>query len=409
MDQSVVFVDCGSVLPSNLHLEPQWNSIILVNEAAGPQPGLRRPTAQYFRCGKRGTKNNGAVNTPVGDMSRYRNSTGSPKEVVPAPTGANVHSINSGKASTTLLHLEGHRDNAVVIGKYGPSPRVTCPMKKFLQTVRLFPFLYDKTHPHYKDKEVKLKQWEIIGRAFGLNGRQAAAKFRNVRDRWLKIVTGIENSRGKAGKGLKWPLFHIVDGMLRNTPHYAEKIVQNIQLEQERCVSCIADIHAPQSCSSGSSNQANSPVLLESDESSDDLGEATSQAILAKMCFGSHAGPLSEDDMRWVPDAFSASIVKLCRRPPKKGVPGTQLSRTKKQKSDDSFDQAIRDVLGTCSATLDGIQKKNRQEQAPPGDDCQQGGNWIAAKLRSFPPKKRCEVMFKINTLLYEAEMDGFQ
>ncbi|CAN7941993.1 unnamed protein product [Ixodes hexagonus] len=252
MDQSVVFVDCGSVLPSNLHLEPQWNSIILVNE---------------------GTKNKGTINTPVGDVSRHHNSTGcflekramlvapqSPKEVVPAPTGANVHSINSGKASTTLLHLEGHRDNAVARKR---SPRVTCPMKKFLQTVRLFPFLYDKTHPHYKDKEVKVKQWEIIGRAFGLNGRQAAAKFRNVRDRWLKIVTGIENSRGKAGKGLKWPLFHIVDGMLRNTPHYAEKPVPNIPPGQERCVLCIADPHAPQSCSSGSSNQANSPVLLE--------------------------------------------------------------------------------------------------------------------------------------------------
>lgn len=83
--------------------------------------------------------------------------------------------------------------------------------------------------------------------------------------------------------------------------------------------------------------------------------------------------------------------------------------RKRKQKGDDGFDQAVQNVLGTCTATLDSIQKKNAQEQMPPADDCQIAANWIATKLRALSPQKRCQVMFQINTVLFEAEMDGFQ
>ncbi|KAK8762746.1 hypothetical protein V5799_025988 [Amblyomma americanum] len=102
-------------------------------------------------------------------------------------------------------------------------------MEQFLETVRVFPFLYDKTHPEYKDKDAKMNRWAIIGRTFDLTGPQAAAKFKNVKDRWLKIVSASEGSRksgagGEAGKvHTKWTLFDIVDGMLRSTPHYAER------------------------------------------------------------------------------------------------------------------------------------------------------------------------------------------
>ncbi|XP_077511956.1 uncharacterized protein LOC144122840 [Amblyomma americanum] len=112
-------------------------------------------------------------------------------------------------------------------------------MEQFLETVRVFPFLYDKTHPEYKDKDAKMNRWAIIGRTFDLTGPQAAAKFKNVKDRWLKIVSASEGSRksgagGEAGKvHTKWTLFDIVDGMLRSTPHYAERSSSNVPPEED--------------------------------------------------------------------------------------------------------------------------------------------------------------------------------
>ncbi|KAH8042488.1 hypothetical protein HPB51_023536 [Rhipicephalus microplus] len=100
--------------------------------------------------------------------------------------------------------------------------------ERFLEEIRLYPFLYDKTMPDYKDKEAKMNRWDFIGSMFGLTGTQAMLKFKNIRDRWMKLVSGVEaNTRsgapGNSGK-IKWPLFSIIDSMLRQTPHYAENI-----------------------------------------------------------------------------------------------------------------------------------------------------------------------------------------
>ncbi|KAL3251369.1 hypothetical protein MRX96_055119 [Rhipicephalus microplus] len=92
--------------------------------------------------------------------------------------------------------------------------------ERFLEEIRLYPFLYDKTMPDYKDMEAKMNRWDLIG-------SQAMLKFKNIRDRWMKLVSGVEantrsGAQGNNGK-IKWPLFSIIDSMLRQTPHYAEK------------------------------------------------------------------------------------------------------------------------------------------------------------------------------------------
>ncbi|KAL3198149.1 hypothetical protein MRX96_014491 [Rhipicephalus microplus] len=97
----------------------------------------------------------------------------------------------------------------------------------FLEEIRLYPFLYDKTMPDYKDKEAKMNRWDLIGSMFGLTGTQAMLKFKNIRDRWMKLVSGVEANTRSGAPGnngiIKWPLFSIIDSMLRQTPHYAEK------------------------------------------------------------------------------------------------------------------------------------------------------------------------------------------
>ncbi|XP_037583076.1 uncharacterized protein LOC119466630 [Dermacentor silvarum] len=102
-------------------------------------------------------------------------------------------------------------------------------MEAFLETVRGYPCLYDKSNGDFKDKDLRANRWHIIGQQFGMTGEQAAGKFKNFRDRWLKIA--LEKKKacksgapGKDGKvKTEWTYFDIVDSILRSTPYYAEK------------------------------------------------------------------------------------------------------------------------------------------------------------------------------------------
>lgn len=55
-------------------------------------------------------------------------------------------------------------------------------------------------------------------------GNQAALKFKNLRDRWVRIVS-VHDSKQKSGAprkagdvDRKWPLFRVVDSVLKATP-----------------------------------------------------------------------------------------------------------------------------------------------------------------------------------------------
>ncbi|KAH9383997.1 hypothetical protein HPB48_025974 [Haemaphysalis longicornis] len=101
--------------------------------------------------------------------------------------------------------------------------------ERFVEAVRQFPFLFNKMHPEFKDKHAKRNRWDIIGTEFGLTGEQAAVKFKNLRDRWLKIVSAHDAKQksgapGKAGKvETKWALFDVLDSVLRDAPIYAKR------------------------------------------------------------------------------------------------------------------------------------------------------------------------------------------
>ncbi|XP_072142905.1 uncharacterized protein [Dermacentor andersoni] len=170
-------------------------------------------------------------------------------------------------------------------------------MEQFLETVRLFPFLYDKTHPEYKDKDAKMNRWAIIGRSFDLTGPQAAAKFKNVKDRWLKIVSASEGARksgagGEAGKvHTKWTLFDIVDGMLRHTPHYAERSSSNVPPEED-----VSILPSPLS-----SNSPSSPRLVASCISS------PAATLFQEMYSDSPNDFTDEDDLRLPSTSESAA------------------------------------------------------------------------------------------------------
>ncbi|XP_075535670.1 uncharacterized protein LOC142571303 isoform X1 [Dermacentor variabilis] len=213
-------------------------------------------------------------------------------------------------------------------------------MEQFLETVRLFPFLYDKTYPEYKDKDAKMNLWAIIGRTFDLTGPQAAAKFKDVKDRWLKIASASEGARKsgaaeEAGKvHTKWTLFDIVDGMLRNTPHYVERSSSNVPPEED-----VSILPSPLSSNSPSSPRLvasciSSPAATLFQEMLPSTPEGATSAAVSSGLSTSQAGAAA-------PDPGSA----------KRRASNGPSSRTKRRQSD-SFDEAVKDVLGSCSATL---------------------------------------------------------
>ncbi|XP_070392795.1 uncharacterized protein [Dermacentor albipictus] len=118
------------------------------------------------------------------------------------------------------------------------------PIERFLEVVRQYPFLYDKTKPEYKDTEAKMNRWHLIGKEFAITGHQAMMKFRHARDRWNKIRTEQDQTArsgagGSAAKTPKWALYSIVDSILRGTAHYSERASNNIpEAEQRSMLRC---------------------------------------------------------------------------------------------------------------------------------------------------------------------------
>ncbi|XP_070384990.1 uncharacterized protein [Dermacentor albipictus] len=230
-------------------------------------------------------------------------------------------------------------------------------MEQFLETVRLFPFLYGKTHPEYKDRDAKMNRWAIIGRTYDLTGPQAAAKFKDVKDRWLKIVSASEGARksgagGEVGKvHTKWTLFDIVDGMLGHTQHYAERSSSNVPPEED-----VSILPSPLS-----SNSPSSPSLVAS----------PAATLFQEMYSDSRNDFTDEDDLRLpstsegAASAAGSSALSTSQAGATAPDPGSAKRRASngpssmtKRRQSDSFDEAVKDVLGSCSATLLELKKK---------------------------------------------------
>ncbi|XP_075730243.1 uncharacterized protein LOC142772025 isoform X1 [Rhipicephalus microplus] len=76
-------------------------------------------------------------------------------------------------------------------------------------------------------------------------------------------------------------------------------------------------------------------------------------------------------------------------------------SRKRKTRSED-VDVSIKDLLGSCSTSIQAIAKKKEALQP---DECDIAGSLVAVKLKALPKRKRSQVLFEIHKLLHEAEM----
>lgn len=70
--------------------------------------------------------------------------------------------------------------------------------------------------------------WRVVNALVYITGDQAALKFKNMKDRWVKMVTAHDarqksGAPGKAAEvNTKWPLFEVVNSVLKDAPCYAK-------------------------------------------------------------------------------------------------------------------------------------------------------------------------------------------
>ncbi|KAK8787955.1 hypothetical protein V5799_022258 [Amblyomma americanum] len=61
------------------------------------------------------------------------------------------------------------------------------PVEEFVDAVRQHRFLFDRDELEFKNVAKKEAVWEAIGQQFGISGRKAMNKFRNMRDKYFKV------------------------------------------------------------------------------------------------------------------------------------------------------------------------------------------------------------------------------
>ncbi|XP_023239866.1 uncharacterized protein LOC111638393 isoform X1 [Centruroides sculpturatus] len=121
-------------------------------------------------------------------------------------------------------------------------------IESFIEEVRKYPHLYDKSHRDYKDATMKRTIWTAVGAKFGMTEDEAVKKWRVQRDRYRresrKINESILDGTGSIDKYTSgWELFLIMDSILGKNPLPDDKIIsKNTDISDEPVEEILPDI-----------------------------------------------------------------------------------------------------------------------------------------------------------------------
>lgn len=93
-------------------------------------------------------------------------------------------------------------------------------VESFLLSIEKYPFLYDKRKKEFKDVALKEAYQTAIGSSFQMTATECIKKFKNLKDRYVKIK-GLINKTKRSGASTKdvyrcnWKYFDQLDNMLR--------------------------------------------------------------------------------------------------------------------------------------------------------------------------------------------------
>ncbi|XP_067132798.1 transcription factor Adf-1-like isoform X2 [Centruroides vittatus] len=239
----------------------------------------------------------------------------------------------------------------------------------FIRMIESYPFLYDKSRKEFKDVSFKHTYWTAIGAAFNVSAEECIKKWKNLKDRYMKLKNNIDKSKrsGAATSEIyktNWKYFDILNNMLRGG------------LRNEHLNTCTNIPDMPQS----ESEFVNSD--FECEDTTNQLPEFLTQNSMPELTGASTSTSVS-------PQPFVHSPFQSSQR------------KRKRNEEDDDLADIIKETSG-------GI-KKYLEESHNSRDEVFYFINNIGLRLRKFERKKMLLVMHKIENLIFEEEMESLQ
>ncbi|CAN8031402.1 unnamed protein product [Ixodes persulcatus] len=265
-------------------------------------------------------------------------------------------------------------------------PRVPFDMHSFLDMIETFPFLYDKRHTNFKNKNLKRGVWTEIGDQFGLNGPfgsgpVAEAKFKNARDKYTRIKTEIRSAKRGDASGIirvKWPYFGRLQKMI--DPGFAGRIILKnpVAIATASIGDSSIDAAAPTSA----------PVV-----------------ILRNAAIASVAPTVPSPAIPTVPaPTVPAPTLTFdhCLEPqPEQGTAVEFEDST----SRDPYDETMR----FCVQSLKSLQEKHVDREAPTHDSVHLHCMLLASQIRTLTPEEQIDALHEIDQVVYGYQKRAIQ
>ncbi|XP_071826115.1 uncharacterized protein [Apostichopus japonicus] len=229
--------------------------------------------------------------------------------------------------------------------------------EKLIETVRLFPNLYNTSLREYRDTERAVNSWKEIGKICSKDWKECKDKWRKLRDAFVKVKKSMKTKRGDGAKRqTKWPYYEVMSFLGDHVKH--RKTETNMGVRSE--------------------------MLEYKDRSYDTLGseEDLESTIL------NHLTPTKEPS-----SSLSSSTSSS---PPNEGQKRKSCSpdesiKAKKAKRVDAVDMAILDRLAHIILRAD-------------EDEDSLFGRIIGATLKKFSPREKALCKLKIQEVLFQQE-----
>lgn len=268
---------------------------------------------------------------------------------------------------------------------------------RFLDLVQQHRFLYDTNQPEYKDSALKDHQWMWIGQQFGLTGWQAKNKWRNARDRYIKIRVQMKRSgrsvydnMGVPMPKTKWRYYNTLDKMLRDAKQHGPLCQMDpmIRLKTEPVEYVFESTDTQEVTVDAGTSQDGDPSLAV---------ETTAAEITLENSHDADTVDMHQNDVPSSPEVVRPS--KRRRQPQEVDLDDDDDSTLRAEEA------SLRKSLDTCISHLVSMNRGSSttpSRQDTPRDECHDHGLSIAARLRRLDDVALPQVLHRISALLLE-------
>ncbi|KAK8727229.1 hypothetical protein OTU49_009770, partial [Cherax quadricarinatus] len=149
----------------------------------------------------------------------------------------NTRLIHASHTSVTCLLHACH--TSVYVSVTGMNQQLE--MERLIDIVRSNEILYDVNNKGYKDSIRKINVWKNIAQQVGLeNGEAAKAKWKNLRDSYVKFLRTEKTTGKTAKKYKKWPWATQLEFL---KPHVVDRQTENVQESSQAAFKELDDLH----------------------------------------------------------------------------------------------------------------------------------------------------------------------